>query len=232
MYKRLCLILAIMLCAGVLIFPLAAYAAEEDRTPVYDVEGYYDGGDEEPAPEPEPEPSVSGIPPYDGPMFLTPGGTGTVVDNVFMESSGLEFFTFTTNEGNVFYLVVDRLRTQDNVYFLNAVTESDLLPLAQKDGSVPGSGVPATPGSTKPSDPPAAEDEPKPPPANTGGMDSGMLIFVLIGAVVVGIAGYYFKIVRPKKQAAMDDDGADEDDYEREDEDADDDDPYGEDEDD
>ena len=55
---------------------------------------------------------------------FTPDGTGTVVDNATDEDSK-EFFTITTPSENVFYLVIDRQRTENNVYFLNAVTEKD-----------------------------------------------------------------------------------------------------------
>ena len=63
---------------------------------------------------------------------LTPDGQGTVVDNVTDQDSK-EFFTFTTPSENTFYLVIDKQRESENVYFLNAVTESDLLALAEKD---------------------------------------------------------------------------------------------------
>ena len=61
---------------------------------------------------------------------FTPDGTGTVVDNA-TDEDGKEFFTITTPSENIFYLVIDRQRTENNVYFLNAVTEKDLLALAE-----------------------------------------------------------------------------------------------------
>ena len=63
---------------------------------------------------------------------FTPDGTGAVVDNA-TDEDGKEFFTITTPSENVFYLVIDRQRTENNVYFLNAVTEKDLLALAEAD---------------------------------------------------------------------------------------------------
>ena len=65
---------------------------------------------------------------------FTPEGTGTVVDNA-TDGDGKEFFTITTPSENVFYLIIDRQRDGQNVYFLNAVTEKDLLALAEKDPS-------------------------------------------------------------------------------------------------
>ncbi|MGX8702210.1 CD1107 family mobile element protein [Caproiciproducens sp.] len=54
---------------------------------------------------------------------FTPAGTGTVV-NTATDEDGKEFYTITTPDKNVFYLVIDRQRNGDNVYFLNAVTET------------------------------------------------------------------------------------------------------------
>jgi len=73
---------------------------------------------------------ASTTPPQSG---LTPDGTGTVVDNIVTQNE-LEFFTVFTEAGNVFYLVIDRQGNTDNVYLLNAVTEADLMALAERDG--------------------------------------------------------------------------------------------------
>ena len=63
---------------------------------------------------------------------LTPDGTGTVIDNVTNED-GKEFFTITTPSKHVFYLIIDRQKNAENVYFLDAVTDKDLLALAKSD---------------------------------------------------------------------------------------------------
>ena len=62
-----------------------------------------------------------------------------MIDNAFGTSgeSVREFFTISTPDENVFYLVIDRQRGSENVYFLNAVTESDLLALAEMDPEGP-----------------------------------------------------------------------------------------------
>ena len=127
------------------------------------------------------------------------------------------FYTFKTPAGNVFYLIIDRQRGGDNVYFLNAVTEQDLIALT--DGAIStGAGNTSTsaiptqnpkPGDQdpdgtgeNPDDPDANPDE---PPVKKSG-NTGMLIFLLIGVAAVGIAGYYIKVIRPKQQAGMNDD--------------------------
>ena len=223
--KLLLLTLALTVCAGVFLFPLTAYAEEEDAVIV--VETDTDAVDDETAtddiividadavPDEDTdaeEDTESGVSPYDGSGHLTPDGTATVIDNVFIEGNGLEFFTFTTEANNVFYLVIDRTREQNNVYFLNAVTEADLLALAEKDETtLPAStsGIPSTPGGAAPADPTDEPETPEEPPADKGGISSGSLIFILIGVAAVGGAGYYFKIVRPKQQRSADDDGLD-----------------------
>lgn len=132
---------------------------------------------------------------------FTPAGTGTVIDNA-TDEDGKEFYTIMTPDENVFYLIIDRQRETENVYFLNAVTERDLLALAEKSED---SGVSAIPDNTTPAvTEPEPEPTPEPEPEKSGG-SSGIIIVVLI-ALAAGGAGYYFKIYKPKQQA---DTGAD-----------------------
>jgi len=160
---------------------------------------------------------TAGLPPANTSGHLTPDGTGTVIDNVFIEGNELEFFTFTTDAGNVFYLIIDRIRDSNNVFFLNAVNEWSLLALAEAAGGTGTgasgghsvSGIPSPPGGISP-DPNAPTDtdiEANEPdaPASRGGVN-GTVIFILIAAVVFGGVAYYFKILRPKQLAAQDDD--------------------------
>jgi hypothetical protein len=169
---------------------------------------------------------------------FTPDGAGTVIDNA--HSDGKEFFTIGTEDGSVFYLIVDRQRNADNVYLLNSVTLDDLVALAVKSGTTintnPGGSTSAieTPGQTEQpgttenptennqstTNPPEPTETPTvtPPKKN----DTTMYILIGIITVAVGGAGYYFKIVKGKKNNAYDDDDEDEeeseDDYGYEDE--------------
>jgi hypothetical protein len=162
---------------------------------------------------------------------LTPPGTGTVIDNVTNEN-GIEFFTITSAAGNIFFLIIDRQRDNENVYFLNAVTERDLMALAEESGDdywvISNAPPPIIPGDTQPAPEVEPEPEPTPEPEPESGGSAGMVILLIILALGGGAAGYYFKILRPKQQQAdMGDDGFDyEDDY------TDEADPYNEDEDD
>ncbi len=151
---------------------------------------------------PEPEPREANP--------FTPDGTSTVQDNA-TEQDGKEFFTIVTEEENTFYLVVDRQRDGENVYFLNAVTEADLMALAE----VPETPAPAeTPAPTlRPTPTPEPPAEPEPAEQESG---AGTIIFVIIAVLGAGGAGYYFKILRPRKQAQEQGEEDGEDEYEDE----------------
>ena len=161
---------------------------------------------------------------------FTPEGTGTVLDEATGEGDDKQFYTITTEAGNVFYLIIDGKRDDNNVYFLNGVTEADLMALAEKgDGSV--SVIPAAEvctctekceagkvntacpvckndlkgctGKEKPAETeePAQTEQPK---KDNG--SAGTIIFIIVALLAVGGVGYYVKIVRPKQQAEDDED--------------------------
>lgn len=165
---------------------------------------------------------------------FTPDGSASVLDEAQETADDKQFYTITTEAGNVFYLIIDGKRDSQNVYFLNGVTETDLMALAEKgDGSM--SVIPAgdtctctekceagkvrtdcpvckndltgcVGKETKPSEP--EQPEPEQPKKDTGSI--GTIIFVVLALLAVGGIGYYVKIVRPKQQAAdeeFEDDG-------------------------
>ena len=121
---------------------------------------------------------------------FTPSGTGTVVDNATNED-GKEFYTIMTPSENVFYLVIDRQRSNENVYFLNAVTEADLMALADIPPSVTPEPTPPPVQPEQPSEP----EQPEPEAPNSGSMKLIVIALVIVGA---GGAAYYSKIYRPK----------------------------------
>ncbi len=140
---------------------------------------------------------------------FTPDGTGTIVDNV-REGNSKEFFSIESNDGNVFYLIVDRQRTSENVYLLNPVTEQDLASLADPKGI---SAIPEQPTpdpTAQPTVEPTAEPLIEEP---SGGINGGSTLLIIVAVLAAGGAGYYFKIIKPKKDGSMDDG---EDDYDPE----------------
>ncbi len=128
---------------------------------------------------------------------FTPAGTGTVV-NTATDGDEKQFYTIITPDENVFYLVIDLQRETDNVYFLNAVTEKDLLALAEKPGDTQdGEVVVSTPEQETVPDSTAAPETDTTPQSQS---NTGMLLLVLAVVVIGGGAGYYFKIYRPKHE--------------------------------
>lgn len=174
-YRRLAAMAASLLCC--LIFTVPAYAQSS-----------------EPQPETAPSPAETEAEPETQNPF-TPDGTGTVVDNA-TDEDGKEFYTITTADESVFYLVIDKQKTSENVYFLNTVTTDDLLPLAEQ-GKEPPKEVTPEP-EPKPTEP--VEEVPEPEPEKK---DNALLSLLLIGALVLagGGIGYYFKIYKPKHEA-------------------------------
>ena len=181
-------VVAAALCAAFLLCGITttAYAGGgeewEDGTGGTSWEGLDPVEPTEPPATPEPEPNP-----------FTPDGQGTMVDNA-TDGDGKEFFTIMAADESVFYLVIDRQRETENVYFLNAVTVADLMALAEPSPEDVPEPLP------EPEPAPTPEPEPEPEPEKSGG--AGTLLLVLAVLALGGGAGWYFKIYRPKQQAA------------------------------
>ena len=143
---------------------------------------------------------------------FTPDGTGTVTDTA-TDEDGKQFYTITTPAGNTFYLIIDLERDSDNVYFLDAVTEADLLALAELSGE--------TVTTTADTEQEVENDtdaettaEPETEQQESNG-NAGTLLLVAAVVLIGGGAAWYFKIHRSKQQMAEpeDDYGGDSDPY-------------------
>ena len=158
---------------------------------------------------------------------LTPNGQATVLDHASGEDSK-EFFTITTANNNVFYLIVDRQREEENVYFLNAVTETDLLSLAQADEQPELILEPeeeptcsctqkCEAGDVNTLCPVCKENRkacvgevPEEPEPEAKKSNAGLILFVVLTLAVGGAVGWYFKIYCPKQEFVEDDDSEEE----------------------
>ncbi len=154
--------------------------------------------------------------------------------------TGKEFYTIQTASEKVFYLVIDRDGEEEVVYFLTEVTENDLLNVTAdnsetlpKNSAALESAIPVTEGALPNNNGEGqekeeesteevteegseeAEEEPKPEPEPTE--ENPAATYVILGIVAVAAigAGYYFKVVKGKKEEFLDEDD-DEDDEEEE----------------
>lgn len=154
---------------------------------------------------------------------LTPKGNAQLVDDV-SDNENLQFITVTARDGNVFYFVIDKGAQSENVYFLNTVDESDLEALVEQSDKKPTATAKPTTDDTEKdltetdtkdnSDTKAEKSEQT--EQNKQKSNFGLLI-VLALAAAVGIGGYYYKVILPKKKLEQADDL---DDFDFEDEDA------------
>ena len=182
-------IAVIFLCA----VPVTASASiEEVPAPTVEVT---------PTPTPEPTPAPTPVPTPKPANPLTVDGTGTVLDTA-TEEDGKSFYTITTEAGNVFFLIIDHQKEEENVYFLNAVTEADLMALAEKSENS-NSGSESVIPTPVPTPEPTPTPPESPPPAPVPDKDSGSgtsFLFLLFAAVAVGAVGWYFKIYIPSQE--------------------------------
>ena len=167
---------------------------------------------------------------------LTPEGNATLVDDF---GGNKQLITVTTKAGNYFYILIDRHDEGENtVHFLNQVDDADLNALLEDGDAKEETPVVCTctekceAGAVNISCPVCATDrsqcagaEAEPEPEETespqeeqagGNMSMLLIVFVLAGAG--GAAAYYFKVIKPKKDATKGTDNLDEYDFDEYDE--------------
>ena len=155
---------------------------------------------------------------------LTPKGNAQLVDDV-SDNENLQFITVTARDGNVFYFVIDKGAQSENVYFLNTVDESDLEALVEQTDKKPtASAKPEQTENTAETDLSETDKkdnsdtkaEKSEQPEQSRQKNNSGLFIVLALAAAVGIGGYYYKVILPKKKLEQADDL---DDFDFEDED-------------
>lgn len=152
--------------------------------------------------------NVSGLP-YDLTMLS---------DEEKEQMKGLElrqFISFETKSGKVFHLIIDHSKSTDNVQMLTEVGEQDLLNLIEGNAEVElilnEVDTEDVEKETKKKTISISSD--KDPGVQTDVPQPNMNLIIIIGAsIVAGIAGWYFKIYKPKKEMVFDDE-VDEADY-------------------
>ncbi len=143
-----------------------------------------------------------------------------------------QFITFETKSGKEFHIIIDHGKDEDNVRMLTEVSEQDLLNLIEAQADIEIELIETIPEATVEEDSQEASAEEKPKDVVTEDSVTGeptetpvdsSLIIIIVAVVVSGIAGWYFKIFKPKRAAAFEDE-VDEADYLEDDEEYEDDD--------
>ena len=156
-------------------------------------------------------------------MFRQPKGNAQLVDDV-SDNENLQFITVTARNGNVFYFVIDKGAQSENMYFLNTVDESDHEALVEKSDKKP-----TATAKSEQTENTAETDSTETDKKNTDSKtekseqqeqnrqknNSGLFIILALAAAV-GVGGYYYKVILPKKKFEQADDL---DDFDFEDED-------------
>ncbi|HEP1788352.1 TPA: DUF4366 domain-containing protein [Streptococcus suis] len=116
-------------------------------------------------------------------------GNGTVVD--FSTSGSKAFYTIQDQNQQVFYLIIDLDKVENNVYFLSDISKDELAKVPTSNSS---SGlVPETTEATQQvavQDP--VQEQPIPESNNNGFLFSILLVGLL------GAGAYYFMVIKPK----------------------------------
>ena len=131
------------------------------------------------------------------------------------DNENLQFITITARNGNVFYFVIDKGAQSENVYFLNTVDESDLEALVEQTDKKPtASAKPEQTENTAETDLSETDKkdnsdtkaEKSEQPEQSRQKNNSGLFIVLALAAAVGIGGYYYKVILPKKKLEQADD--------------------------
>lgn len=188
------------------------------------VTAYAGGGEEWDSLDPVEPPPTETVDPGEG---FTEDGNLVTRDLLYDKVTNKQFITVQTSGGSTFYIVIDYDKPvndeeeQYQTYFFSTVDEADLLAAAEAAGmEVPACACTEKCAAgdinadcpvcavnmsecvgTKAEPEPVDEPEPTEPEPEQKS-NTGTLLLILAVALIGGVAGWYFKIYRPKKQQA------------------------------
>ena len=164
-------------------------------------------------------------------------------DLLYDEHTNKQFITVQTSGGNTFYIIIDYDKPVDEdgeqyqTYFLSVVDEADLLAAAEAAGielptcectdkcmagavntdcPVCATNMTECAGvapEVEPTVDPEPVDDPEPEQPKVESNNTGTIILIVAVALIGGAGAWYFKIYRPKKQAAQPEEEYEEPDY-------------------
>ena len=114
-----------------------------------------------------------------------------------IKSDSRQFITFKTKDEKMFYLIIDHDKEQDNVKLLTDVKESDLESLVKEKDKTPVKQDEVQVNLDKSNETVKQEEVKKEEPKTKISLGS----YIILGGIVLVIIGigYYFKVVKPKK---------------------------------
>lgn len=160
-------------------------------------------------------------------IYISDGGK--VQDNTpdTYSEGGKEFYTIQTQSDKVFYLIIDRDKTEENVYLLTEVSENDLLNFTDsntvtlpQNQAVIEKALPVEPDIPKnnpvseiPTETEPRETEVPQEPVKEENTNAQTMFLLISALVIVGVGYYYLKFVRGRN-VSFDDEYEDEEDEE------------------
>lgn len=216
--KKLCKFLCpVMICGAFFMQSATAYAEESEATIessviLESVEIPVIPNTVPPVPDTEDANSVS-IPAESVPVpqetDSIPKGNGSLIEDVSNEEVNHQFITVKSKGGHVFYIIIDKDSKTENVYFLNAVDEYDLMAFAEDFPEEVLEELEIEDGNTENPDKSVSKDDKSNQKkfdnsgAETvndtpdGGNNSTVIIILIAAAGIGGLV--YFKVIKPKK---------------------------------
>lgn len=130
---------------------------------------------------------------YDWSKNTTGNANLAADETIVMENGTYQLIAVTTRDDDVFYIIIDKTKTENNVYFLNEVDTADLDKLAQDDSNVSSGGEDTSEPTTAPDEEAQTIDN-----TDTSSGNNQYMIYLVIGIVILGGIGFAFYKLKGK----------------------------------